>query len=137
MASKIVEAEGSFVVDIKKAGQFALCFGNEMSVVSEKIVTIAFHFEKPQTPIDHLKTEDLFPIGISSDNIAVKINSLQKELIFMRKRYVSQYELQQQISSKALVSTLIECAVVLFVAFGQVIYIKYLVEKAPPLGFGI
>lgn len=133
MYSNTIKKEGSFSIPMTEEGTYEFCFSNQMSVKSDKKVTLALHFEKPKAAPEFLQTEDLLPIGMASDEVYKKLNMVDKELRFLSLRFTLQEVTNKKTLSVSTKFGILESLVVIAVAIVQVLYIRHIVSSSQPL----
>merc|ERR1719329_2120951 len=124
MYSNTIKKEGSFSIPMTEEGTYEFCFSNQMSVKSDKKVTLALHFEKQKAAPEFLQTEDLLPIGMASDEVYKKLNMVDKELRFLSLRFTLQEVTNKKTLSVSTKFGILESLVVIAVAIVQVLYIR-------------
>lgn len=128
-----IKKEGGFSVPMTKEGTYEFCFSNQMSLKSNKKVTLALHFEKPKASPEYLQTEDLLPIGVASDAAYSKLDQVDKELRFLQLRYSVLKTYQEKTLAVSTRFGVLEGLAVIAVAILQVLYIRHIVSSSQPL----
>ena len=85
-----------------QAGTYELCYGNQMSKVTDKVVTAALHFQKPDKEPEHLQVEDLLPTSLASDEVNSRLHNLQREVRFLSLRFTHMKTVQEDLNWSAL-----------------------------------
>ena len=120
------QGEGDIRVPVRDSGRYKVCFGNRMSTVSRKEVTVALHILDDRTAVprklnDHAaKERDILPLNDLLTRLEQQIVQLKEHEHFLRESSLAQHVIAENSSKRVLLSIVSELFVLLIVNGWQI-----------------
>jgi len=129
------EDEGVYDFEPKTSGDYSICFNNEMSKWTPKVVSFYMIIEDHHTADEKLiglpavaQTEDLNPVETSINRIKVEMEKLQRHQSYLRGREAQHRQVTISTTSRVVWLSFLEAVVLIGLNLGQIYYLRRFFE---------
>jgi len=129
------EDEGFYEFDPKITGDYSVCFNNEMSRFTSKVLSFYMIVEDHHTEDERViglpavaQTEDLDPVETSIHRIKVEMEKLQRHQYYLRGREAQHRQVTLSTTSRVVWLSFLEAFVLLGLNLGQIYYLRRFFE---------
>ncbi|KAH8401868.1 hypothetical protein KR009_008338 [Drosophila setifemur] len=127
------DSSGSFTFTAMKHGDFMLCFNNEFSTLTPKVVMFQFrvardlaYYVNPKERKDDVIEQSLTQ-GLTNQ-LSARMGAIKMEQEYMHYRFRGHLEVNESVSFRFLVWSIFSPSLLLFMTFLEIIYLKRFFE---------
>eukprot|EP00123_Amoebidium_parasiticum_P022122 comp8039_c1_seq1/m.3543 comp8039_c1_seq1/g.3543 ORF comp8039_c1_seq1/g.3543 comp8039_c1_seq1/m.3543 type:complete len:200 (-) comp8039_c1_seq1:77-676(-) len=122
--------EDTAAIKATKDGRHQICFSNQMSTMTPKELMFSINsLNQPEAPAEANTAEEHKQINNMVHDLSNKMYTVREENAYMAMREISHRQINESTHSRVLYWAIFECAVVVAMSIGQVVYLKRFFEQ--------